>query len=149
MTLGKPDAVKPPVRFDEGRSKTVIGIGPLNPYAPPTLPQTTPKPKQHTMKKTLAIISAAILLTGCASTSDNLSRETARTIGGLRSDQVTVSDVHRSMTSVSWVATTPSGVYDCEADDMVRRVNAVKRDNAAGMTNTNAVGADGSTPSKQ
>jgi hypothetical protein len=37
-TLGKPDAVKPPVRFDEGRSKTVIGIGPLNPYAPPTLP---------------------------------------------------------------------------------------------------------------
>jgi len=25
MTLGKPDAGKPPVRFDEGRSETVIG----------------------------------------------------------------------------------------------------------------------------
>ena len=37
MTLGKPDAGKPPVRFDEGRSKTVIGRGPLNPSAPPTL----------------------------------------------------------------------------------------------------------------
>jgi hypothetical protein len=39
MTLGKPDAGKPLVRFDEGRSKTVIGIGPLNPYTPRTLPR--------------------------------------------------------------------------------------------------------------
>ena len=30
-TLGKPDAGKPPVRFDEGRSQTVIGLGPLQP----------------------------------------------------------------------------------------------------------------------
>jgi tryptophan synthase alpha chain len=36
-TLGKPDAGKPPVRFDEGRSKTVFGLVPLNPSAPPTL----------------------------------------------------------------------------------------------------------------
>jgi hypothetical protein len=27
MILGEPDAVKPPVRFDEGWSVTVIGIG--------------------------------------------------------------------------------------------------------------------------
>ena len=37
MTLGKPDAGKPLVRFDEGRSRTVIGLRPLNPSAPPTL----------------------------------------------------------------------------------------------------------------
>ncbi len=37
MTLGKPDAAKPLVRFDEGRSLTVIGLEPFNPSAPPTL----------------------------------------------------------------------------------------------------------------
>ncbi len=37
MALGKPDAGKPLVRFDEGRSQTVIGLAPLNPSAPPTL----------------------------------------------------------------------------------------------------------------
>ena len=68
-----------------------------------------------------------MILVGCASTPNNLARETARTIGGITSDQVTISDVKRGATSVSWVATSPSGVYDCEADDMVRRVNAVKR----------------------
>ena len=31
MTFGKPDAGKPPVRFDEGRSETVIGLVPLQP----------------------------------------------------------------------------------------------------------------------
>lgn len=111
------------------------------------------------MKKTLAIISAAILFVGCASTPDILARETARTIGGIRSDQVSIANVKRGMTSVSWVATTPSGVYDCEADDMVRRINAVKRDNATGVSNIGAgdktvgagnktVGAGGSTPAK-
>ena len=40
MTFGKPDAGKPPVRFDEGRSETVIGLVPLNPSAPPTLLNT-------------------------------------------------------------------------------------------------------------
>ena len=83
---------------------------------------------KHKMKTLFTIVTAAFLLVGCASTPGNLSRETARTIGGLRSDQISVSDVKRSVTSVRWVATTPSGVYDCEADDMVRRVNAVKRE---------------------
>ena len=31
MALGEPDAGKPLVRFDEGRSQTVIGLGPLQP----------------------------------------------------------------------------------------------------------------------
>lgn len=80
------------------------------------------------MKTLLTIAMAALLLVGCASTPDNLARETARSIGGLRSDQVTVSDVKRGVSSVRWVATTPSGIFDCEADDMVRRVNVVKRE---------------------
>ena len=81
------------------------------------------------MKTVLSLVAiVGLLFVGCASTSDNLARETARTIGGLRSEQVAVSDVKRGVTSVSWVATTSNGVYDCEADDMVRRVNAVKRE---------------------
>ena len=80
------------------------------------------------MKKLLTIAAASLLFVGCQNTSANLARETARTIGGLTSSQVTITDVKRGMTSVSWVATTPSGVYDCESDDNVRRVNAVKRE---------------------
>jgi len=76
----------------------------------------------------LILIAATLILAGCASTSNNLARETARTIGGIKSEDVAVSGVKRGVTSVSWVATTPSGVYDCESDDMVRRVNAVKRE---------------------
>lgn len=75
----------------------------------------------------LLVLILTLLFSGCASTQDNLARETARTIGGLRPGEVTVSDVKRGVTSVSWVATTPNGIYDCAADDMVRRVNAVKR----------------------
>jgi hypothetical protein len=101
------------------------------------------------MKKLFAIVSAAFIFVGCASTSDNLARETARTIGGLRSDQVTISDVKRGMTSVSWVATTPSGIYDCEADDMVRRVNAVKRDNSNMPPNSVMTNAPSGSTNKQ
>ena len=84
----------------------------------------------NAMKTTQKLCTLVLLafIAGCASTPDNLARESARTIGALRPDQVTISEVKRSATSVSWVATTPSGVYDCFADDMVRRVNAVKRE---------------------
>jgi len=75
----------------------------------------------------IAMSLIATGLAGCASTPDNLQRETARSIGGLTSDQVTVSDVQRGITNVSWRASTPSGQYNCEADDMVRRVNCVKQ----------------------
>lgn len=74
-----------------------------------------------------ATIITAIGLVGCANTPDNLQRETARFIGGLTSDQVAVSDVQRGATNVSWKAATSSGQYNCEADDMVRRVNCVKQ----------------------
>ena len=72
-------------------------------------------------------VFCVIGLVGCASTPDNLQRETARFIGGLTSNQVTVSDVQRGATNVNWKAATPDGQYNCEADDMVRRVNCVKQ----------------------
>jgi hypothetical protein len=72
------------------------------------------------------IIGLIVVLTvGCANTDANLKRETARSIGGLTSEQVTISDVKRGVTDVKWDADTPTGSYRCEADDMVRRVNCV------------------------
>lgn len=73
-----------------------------------------------------SIVAASVI--GCASTGDNLQRETARSIGGnISPDQVRVTDVDRGMTSVKWKATAPTGTYDCSADDMVRRVHCVKK----------------------
>lgn len=70
---------------------------------------------------------STLSLFGCANTSANLQRETARYIGGISSEQVTVSDVQRGLTDVKWNAATPNGLYTCEADDMVRRVNCIKK----------------------
>lgn len=81
------------------------------------------------MKKTCirGIIFSCFLAIACVSTTADIQRETARSIGGLTSDQVTVSNVHRGVTSASWEADTPKGHYRCEADDMLRRVNCVKQ----------------------
>jgi hypothetical protein len=79
-------------------------------------------------KKMVVAAALAMLLVACASTGDNLQRETARNIGGnLSPDQVAVSEVDRGVTSVKWKAVTPSGKYECSADDMVRRVVCVKK----------------------
>jgi len=78
--------------------------------------------------KLLGASIVAVSVIACASTGDNLQRETARSIGGnVSPDQVRVSDIDRGMTSVKWKATAPTGNYDCSADDMVRRVNCVKK----------------------
>ena len=79
------------------------------------------------MKKTLLMVCslAALLLAGCANTDTNLARETARSIGGVTSDQVLVENVKRGVTDVRWTAKTPDRTYHCEADDMVHRVNCV------------------------
>lgn len=83
------------------------------------------------MKKNVQAIGVFIIATftfGCASTGDNLQRETARSIGGnVSSEQVTVSDIDRGVTSVKWKASAPTGSYDCSADDMVRRVLCIKK----------------------
>ena len=82
------------------------------------------------MRKDILLLGLGIsvlALIGCANTSANLQRETARFIGGISSEQVTVSDVQRGMTDVKWKAETPNGLYNCEADDMVRRVNCTRQ----------------------
>lgn len=79
------------------------------------------------MKKIMLLVFATLILVACANTDANLRRETARNIGDLTPDEVTVSNVDRGMTNVDWQATTPKGNYKCSADDMLRRVNCVKR----------------------
>jgi len=79
------------------------------------------------MQRGFALLIIGIAFAGCASTSENLQRETARNIGDVHPDKVTVSNVNRGVTSVSWEAETPKGPYSCSADDMVRRVHCVKK----------------------
>jgi hypothetical protein len=67
------------------------------------------------------LIIVCLLSTGCASTPENLQRETARVIGDISPEQVQVSNVKRGVTDVKWEANTPKGAYSCSADDMVRR----------------------------
>ena len=87
--------------------------------------------EREEMKKLFQFIGTFVFVTfiyGCASTGDNLQRETARSIGGnVSPEQVTVSNVDRSATSVKWKASAPTGNYDCSADDMVRRVLCTKK----------------------
>lgn len=69
----------------------------------------------------------SLLLMGCASTPENLQRETARYIGDISPEQVKVSNVQHGITDVKWEAATPKGLYSCSADDMVRRPYCVKK----------------------
>lgn len=81
------------------------------------------------MKKLLILCPIALFfIAGCASNIQSLQRESARSIGNdLRPSDITITDVNRGAFNVDWKATTPDGTtYDCNADDMVRRVNCVK-----------------------
>lgn len=79
------------------------------------------------MKKCLMWLMVCGSLAGCASTAGNLQRETARYLGDVSPDAVTVSNIDRGATSVSWTADTPKGHFSCSADDMVRRPYCVKK----------------------
>jgi hypothetical protein len=79
------------------------------------------------MKKMYFLLLIFALSTaGCANTAANLQRETARNIGNIHPSKVTVTDIQRGITSVIWKASTPQGMYDCSADDMVRRAHCVE-----------------------
>jgi hypothetical protein len=68
-------------------------------------------------------------LAACATTDDSLRHESAASIGGsVTPAAVTVTNVARGMSSVTWSATASKKVYDCAADDMLRRVRCVARD---------------------
>lgn len=78
--------------------------------------------------RTIGLIPLTGLLGGCASSNDNLQRATAQEIGNTLTNDVAVSDVNRKATNVSWKAKAPAGCYQCDADDMVRKVHCVKVD---------------------
>jgi hypothetical protein len=76
----------------------------------------------------LWIAFSVVLLAGCASSSAELQRATATSVGGnLAPDQVAIVDVNRGLTEVSWTATAGGRNYACSADDMVRRTSCVRR----------------------
>jgi hypothetical protein len=80
------------------------------------------------MKRVLYVVAVVGLLSACASTAENLQRETARSIGSnISPNDVTVSNINRGATSVSWDAAAKGVNYNCSADDMVRRVSCVKK----------------------
>jgi hypothetical protein len=91
-----------------------------------------------------AILVAAILcVASCTTTGSygNVRLKTARAVGGVTSEQVTISNLHTRMKTNSggfalavspvagnWEAETPKGHYRCESGDMLkRRVNCVKQ----------------------
>lgn len=78
------------------------------------------------MRKILALM---VVLTGCASSVDNLQRASAASIGrNIAPGNIRISDVQRGITDVRWTAV-PSGgpTYICSADDMVRHASCATR----------------------
>ena len=78
------------------------------------------------MRKTLALM---IVLTGCASSVDNLQRASAVSIGrSVLPENIRISDVQRGITDVRWTATPFGGpAYICSADDMVKHPSCATR----------------------
>ena len=79
------------------------------------------------MWKLLALFALGIVFVGCASTSKNLQRETARIIGDIHPDKVAVSNVKHGGTFVSWEADTSKGLYSCSAGDLAGLERCVKK----------------------
>jgi hypothetical protein len=89
------------------------------------------------------LVTALLCVASCATTryDRNVHLKTARAIGGVTSEQVTIRNFHTWMQTHSggfalalssvggtWDAETPKGPYKCESDDMLKRhVNCVKR----------------------
>ncbi|MFC3053620.1 hypothetical protein [Kordiimonas pumila] len=80
------------------------------------------------MKKTLSMLALAFTVTGCVNTSSSLERETARFVGDVSPEAITVLNIDRGMLSVKWDARVKDGrVYRCDADDMMKRVHCVQQ----------------------
>jgi hypothetical protein len=79
------------------------------------------------MKMALLFLSVVVAVAGCASTTENLQREAARSIGDIEPQAVAIKNVNRGVTSVSWDADSPKGAYSCSADDMVKHVYCIKK----------------------
>lgn len=73
----------------------------------------------------------AYAFVGCVSITygKNLQRESARAITPTPNpDSVQISDLQGGVTSAKWVATTPSGVYDCSIRTAERRPLCARRE---------------------
>ena len=84
--------------------------------------------------KVVVIVTFLLALTvfagSCTSarSEENVRLETARAIGGITSEQVTISNLNVGMKTATWDAETPLGRYKCESDDMLKRgANCVKQ----------------------
>jgi len=96
----------------------VIAFGDL------TLKGLEMKTRYFAIPATLVILSLA----ACASTSDNLQRASAMSIGNnTLPENVMLSNIDRGATSVKWTAVAAGQTYSCSADDMVRRPYCAKR----------------------
>ena len=90
------------------------------------------------------LVTAMLCVASCATTrsDENFRLKTARAIGGVTSEQVTISNLHTWMkkspggfelavspVSANWEAETPKGHYQCESDDVLKRgwANCVKQ----------------------
>jgi hypothetical protein len=59
----------------------------------------------------------------------NLERESARVITPTPNpDSVKITELRKALTSAQWVATTPSGVYDCSIQDQEKHPLCAKRE---------------------
>ena len=87
------------------------------------------------------LVTAMLCVASCTTTrsDENVRLKTARAIGGVTSEQVTISNLHTWMkkgptelavspVSGNWEAETPKGHYQCGSDDMLKRgANCVKQ----------------------
>lgn len=88
------------------------------------------------------LVTAMLCVASCTTTrsDENFRLKTARAIGGVTSEQVTISNLHTWMTnsggfemavspvSANWEAETPKGHYQCESYDWLKRgANCVKQ----------------------
>ena len=76
----------------------------------------------------IPVAFAVLSLVACASTSDNLQRASAMSIGNnTLPENVALSNIDRGATSVKWTAIAGGQTYSCSADDMVRRPYCARR----------------------
>ena len=88
------------------------------------------------------LVTAMLCVASCTTTrsDENVRLKTARAIGGVTSEQVTISNLHTWMkgtgggemavspVSANWEAETPKGHYKCGSDDWLKRgANCVKQ----------------------
>lgn len=72
--------------------------------------------RKHMQLCVLAVLCAVTI--SCLSTRGNLQQATAQYIDkNIAPEQIEVTDIQRTLTTVTWKAKTPDGNYECSSDD--------------------------------